>query len=184
MTWAGVICLAALLGCDQPATAQPERIVLMRHAEKPDDPGDPHLSPAGKKRAQKISQWLETNYYSATNRDNLVLFAAEPTRRGRSLRCEETLTPFSKLSGLPINTPCAAADYATLAHRLQTDASLRGKTVVICWVHEYMPEFAAALGVRPRPDKWKGEDYDSAYLIQFRDGKAVLEKIREHIKPK
>jgi len=51
---------------------------------------------------------------------------------------------------------------------------LAGKTVVICWTHEWLPELAAALGVSPKPSKWKNKVYDEVYVITYRDRRALL----------
>ena len=36
----------------------PRSVFLMRHAEKPDDPEDPDLAPAGVERAKHLANWL------------------------------------------------------------------------------------------------------------------------------
>jgi hypothetical protein len=38
------------------------KILLMRHAEKPDDPLDPKLSVAGSARAQKLAQYIPETF--------------------------------------------------------------------------------------------------------------------------
>ncbi len=43
------------------APVRPAQIILIRHAEKPDDPADPHLSPAGVKRAAKLVRYLTSD---------------------------------------------------------------------------------------------------------------------------
>jgi hypothetical protein len=43
-----------------------------------------------------------------------------------------------------------------LAKHILSDPNLAGKTVVICWVHDYLPALAKAFGVKPEPARWKG----------------------------
>jgi len=48
-----------------------------------------------------------------------------------------------------------------------------GKNVVICWVHEFLPDLARALGVTAVP-QWKTKDFDSVWEIEFPAGQAEL----------
>ena len=141
-----------------------------------------HLSEEGQKRANRLVKWLTQGKALGTNGLPAALYAAQPTPRGRSVRCMETLKPTADRLGLPLRTPYQAADYRRLAHELLRDRSLKGKTVVICWVHECLPELAAALGVKPQPPKWKDKDFESAYVITFPEGRASLDLIRQKFK--
>ncbi len=189
MSWPGRVqstvrwCVAVLFLCTSLAAgAQPARIILLRHAEKPADPALPHLTEEGQKRASRLARWMIQGKVLGTNGLPAALYAAAPTPRGRSLRCVETLQPASDRLGLPLNLGYAAADYDRLAHDLLRDRSLKGKTVVICWVHECLPEFAEALGVRPEPPRWKDKDFESVYVITFPEGRASLDVIRQKFK--
>jgi len=164
------------------AGAQPARIVLLRHAEKPADPTLIHLTEEGQKRASHLSRWLIQAKVLGTNGLPAALYAAAPSPHGRSVRCVETLQPTADRLSLPLNLGYAAADYRRLAHDLLRDRSLKGKTVVICWVHECLPELAADLGVKPEPPKWKDKDFESVYIITFPEGRASLDVIRQKFK--
>ena len=176
--------LSILLGAVLAASAAPARIILIRHAEKPAEERDVHLSEKGRDRAERVVKWLSEGQVLGTNGAPAALYASAPTAKGRSVRCVETLEPTARRLGLTIRVPRSADDYARLAHELLKDDSLRGKNVVVCWVHDYLPQFAAALGVKPEPRKWKGEDFDTAYVITFPDGKASLEYADEKLKKK
>ena len=65
-------------------------------------------------------------------------------------------------------------DYAALAKLILSEPSYAGKTVLVCWNHEDIPQLAAALGVTPEPPKWKSSVYDRVYVISYSDGKATL----------
>src|SRR3977135_4277449 len=43
-------------------TMAPSRILLMRHAEKPDDPGDPDLTEAGRARAAALARYIPATF--------------------------------------------------------------------------------------------------------------------------
>jgi len=166
------------------ANAQPARIIFIRHAEKPDDPQDPHLSKPGRDRAERIVKWLGEGKVLGTNGTPVALYAAAPTVAGHNLRCVETLEPTARHLGLSIRVPRERGDFARLAQDLLGDPSLRGKNVVVCWVHDFLPAFAAAVGVSPPPPQWKDGDYDSAYVVTFPAGKATLERGKERLKTK
>ncbi|HTI72958.1 MAG TPA: histidine phosphatase family protein [Candidatus Limnocylindria bacterium] len=152
--------------------AQPERIILIRHGEKPADHDDPHLTAEGRAHAER---WV-AYFTNSPVRLPGVLYAPRPTKQHPSDRASETLQPLAKARQLEIRTPYASTDYAKLAHDLLADDKLKGQTVVICWVHQYLPQFAKALGVDSQPKEWRGEDYDGVYEITFPDGKARLKE--------
>ena len=153
-----------------PVAAQPARILLIRHGDKPEGHGDPHLTAAGRERAQRWVGYF-TNSPAQTP---AVLFAPQPTKGHPSVRASETLEPLARALHQTISLPFASGDYAKLAHRLLTDPELNGKTVAVCWVHQLLPQFATALGVRPEPARWKDDDYAGVYVVTFVDGKPKL----------
>ncbi|MBI5388452.1 MAG: histidine phosphatase family protein [Verrucomicrobia bacterium] len=170
------------LGLVLSAAAQPARLIVIRHAEKPEDARDARLSEEGRQRAQRLVKWLAQGKALGTNGPPAALFAARPTPKGRSLRCVETLEPTARHLGIAIRAPYEAEDYQRLAWLVLRDGSLQGKNVVICWTHSELPELAEALGVKPKPSKWKDGDFESAYLITFPGGKATLEKAKQKLK--
>jgi len=163
----------ALTGWNAEVVAQPARIVVIRHAEKPADEDDPHLTAVGRQRAAQLGAWLKGDPELSTNLPS-ALYAAKPSRRGRGVRPLETLEPLAAELKLRVRTPWEAEDYTRLASELLQDTSLKGQTVLVCWTHSELPDLAAALGVRPKPREWKPKDYRTAYLITFPEGRAVL----------
>jgi hypothetical protein len=150
--------------------AEPASVILIRHGEKPEGKADPHLTAAGRARA---ARWV--GYF--TNSPSPVpdvLLAPLPTKQHASVRPIETLEPLAKSLHLPISTPFASGDYAKLAQQLLTDPQFAGKNVAVCWVHQSLPPFAAALGVDHEPPPWKDADYGGVYRITFVNGKARL----------
>ncbi len=64
LTIAGALTLLSIVstpGPVHPPASRPAQIILIRHAEKPDDPANPHLSPAGVKRAQLLVSFVASD---------------------------------------------------------------------------------------------------------------------------
>ena len=187
MTWAhaAIVLLSALQapGTSQAPGPRPALIILIRHAEKPDDPENPHLSPAGVRRAARLVSFIMTD--PAMNRFGLpvAVFATHATRHGNGQRTQETVAPLARALKLPVQTPYLGKDYAALARVILGNPAYAGKTVFICWNHEEIPQLAAALGVTPEPPKWKARVYDRVYLISYHAGQAVLVQAKQQLAP-
>jgi hypothetical protein len=165
------------------AWSQPAQVVIIRHAEKPDDPDALHLSPRGQERAQALVKFFTDNRKVIRYGRPVALYATDPSKRGRGQRPFETLEPTSKELKLPILTPFQSENYELLARQIMSQTNYQGKTVVICWVHDCMPELAAAFGVKPEPPKWKDSVYDRAYIINFQGGKPDLDVVAQKVLP-
>lgn len=88
----------------------PKSILIMRHAEKPDDVYDPGLSPTGQMRADKLSAFIPS-YFGAPD----FLFATAISKY--SVRPYETVI-LAKAIHMRINATFANADYDVLADDL------------------------------------------------------------------
>ena len=163
----------------QTPPARPAQIILFRHAEKPDDPGNPHLSPAGVRRAERLVSFMTTNRVVTRFGPPVALFATHQTRHDNGVRTQETDAPLGRALNLPVQTPYLASDYAALARQILGDPAYAGKTVIICWTHSEIPRLAAALGVVPRPPKWNAGVFDRVYVISWVAGRAVLTQVSQ-----
>lgn len=111
----------------------------------------------------------------ASNGLPVALFAAGGHKPGHSLRPAETLDPLAKRLRLPIRAEFSNKDSQGLAHYVSTNAEFRGKTVVICWVHDYMPQLIEALGAKHASGKkWKSGAFDRLYIIETKEDKTTL----------
>ena len=177
------IAFALLVACAARGSAQqlpgrPGHIVLIRHGEEPSDAADPHLSNDGRARAHAFVEFMTHDPAMIRLGTPVAIFATETTKDDNGQRTQETVTPLASALRLPVLTPYHSKDYDELAKRVLSDRSLAGKTVVICWNHEWIPQLAAALGVNPEPPKWKGKVYDQVYVITYKDRHAVLTTTR------
>ena len=170
--------LFAALGARQLPKTVPAYIILIRHAEKPDDPEDPHLSPAGVKRAKKLVGYVTNDPAMRKLGTPVAIFATRTTKHDDGQRTQETVAPLAGALKLPVQTPFLGKEYAELAQRVLANPAYTGKTVLICWNHENIPALAAELGVTPEPPKWKGKVFDVVYIIAYHNGKATLTTAR------
>ena len=173
----GAILLFLVFPTQEPAHSpvpRPAQIILIRHADKPADRKDPHLSRAGVQRAERLVPFITTN--PTMNRFGLpvAVFATRTTKDDNGQRTQETVAPLARMLQLPVQSPFLGKDYAALANLILANPAYAGKTVLICWNHEEIPQLAAALGVTPEPPKWRGSAYDLVYVISYRDGRAAL----------
>jgi len=172
-----------LLAGVESVLAQPAKVILLRHAEKPPDESNVHLSATGKERARGLVQFFTNTPALTTNGLPAALFAARPLSRSHSKRPAETLEPLAKHWKLHILTPYAAKEYAALAEKIFDDPVCDGKTVVICWVHDYLPQLAEAFGVKPKPAPWKSNVFDRVWVITYRGKEGVLNDLPQKLLP-
>ena len=113
----------------------PAQIILIRHADEPADPLDPHLSPAGVERAERLVSFITTD--SAMTRFGLpvAVFATRTTKDGNGQRTQETVAPLARVLRLPVQTPFLGRDYPALASLIFADPAYAGTTILICWNH-------------------------------------------------
>lgn len=173
--------LLALLAPPQPA--RPAQIVLFRHAEKPADKANPHLSPEGVRRARLLVGFLTTNPVVNKHGKPVAIFATKTTKDDDGQRTQETVAPAAAALKLAVQAPFVGKDYKRLAKRILGNPAYAGKTVLICWNHDVLSELAAELGVSPKPPAWKGGEYDQVYLITFRGKAASLTVMAENLRP-
>jgi len=167
------VCLLAAAPAPRPA-----QIILIRHAEKPADAKNPHLSRTGLERAERLVSFITTDPAMTRFGPPVAVFATRTTKDGDGQRTQETVAPLARALKLPVQTPFVGKDYAKLAKLVLANPAYAGKTVLICWNHEEIPQLAAALGIKPEPPKWKASVFDRVYLISYQGDKAALAATR------
>jgi broad specificity phosphatase PhoE len=150
------------------------QILVMRHAEKPDDAKDPDLTPAGRRRAEALATYIPTTFGTPD-----FVFAAAISKR--SARPYETLKPLSKATGVPIDSTWADQDYAALAEELRQDPKFRDKRIVVCWHHGNIPNLLHALKAAhgQYPDPWPRDTFDLILRVTADGGAVAVASIRE-----
>ncbi len=158
-------------------------ILVIRHAEKPDSGYD--LTPDGYKRANAYVNYFKnfTVYSQPFTIDHLFAAADSP----KSHRPRLTLEPFSKASGLDIDTNFNSKEFQELADAIR--AGSYGKHILICWHHEAIPQLVRAFGANPDTlfpgGQWPDDIY--GWVIQLRyDSNGHLadaKRIEENLMP-
>ena len=128
---------------------RPKMILVMRHAEKPDDPDDPDLTDDGRARAKRLAEFIPAKFGTPD-----FIFAAAITKR--SARPYETVMPLAKATGVAIDATFADNDYGALAKELLTKPNYADKLVVVCWHHGNIPPMMRYLGAKKctYPNPW------------------------------
>jgi broad specificity phosphatase PhoE len=149
-------------------------ILIMRHAEKSDDPLDPDLSPAGRERARQLAGWLPATFGKPS-----FLFATAVSKHSR--RPIETLEPLSQACGLTIDMSFADQDYGALAHLLRKTPIYEGALTVVCWHHGNIPSLARALKANDGdyPDPWNPSVFDLILELDFAAGAPQVKPVKE-----
>jgi len=162
-----------------PAAQPPATILIIRHAEKLTD-GQLDLSPTGFKRAGL----LPNLFVPAGVRPDLptpqVIFATHQSKH--SNRPVETITPLAAALHLPIDSTILNEDYATLAAMLLS-GRYAGKVVLVSWHHGTLPQLVTALGAQPPNAIWADSQFDRVWRIDYKDGKAVVKDLPQHLLP-
>jgi len=152
------------------------KIMLIRHAEKPDhkiagvlthgEQDEHSLSVQGWQRAGALALWLDPSH-GYIKHPHLAppdhLYAARYHEGHHSKRCYQTLLPLSEKLGIDINIKFKNEEFAEMvAH-----ARARDGIVLISWHHEKIPEVTREiLGAHGDiPVHWPDERFDVVWVF-------------------
>jgi phosphohistidine phosphatase SixA len=145
----------------------PKTVFIIRHAEKPEDPQDPNLSPQGVERAQALAKNCEKLFGKLD-----CLFAAETS--ASSSRPVDTIHPLAQSVDLEIDSSVGNKDYSVVAAKLLAGPTdYGGKTVLICWHHESIPKLAQGLRAVNAPVNWESEVFDRIWVLNYQSSGEV-----------
>lgn len=174
------LALAALPAACAPNPAapltRPKTILLIRHAEKPTDDFDMHLSREGAKRAEALPSLFDNDRSDPFPVPDFLFAAAESKHSNRSA---ETIAPLARALKQTVNVEFSNDQYGKLARELFANPKYAGKTVLICWHHGTLPELAARLSATDVPDKWKDPVFDRVWMVTFDEmnrGKPLMKR--------
>lgn len=174
--WCAIYLVAASVAFSQPA-----EIILIRHAEKPVDPNDNHLSAMGQERAKALPILFTHQTEFTTNGRPVAFFAARPERH-MSMRAVETLRPTARRLQRTLQAPYIAQDVHKLAKAILHRRGYKGKTVLIAWTHDFLPALAEEFGVQNAP-VWDSNTFDRVWVITYEGSTAVLRDLPQNLLP-
>jgi hypothetical protein len=153
-------------------------ILLVRHGEKPDlEYGQ--LKCQGLNRALALGGVI-ANRFGTPN----VIFAPNPSHSEKPgepfgyLRAFATVEPSAILFGLPVDVSVDVSDVPGLTGAIEKALSARSNALIlVAWEHKRIEEIAQKLlsahgGDPSVVPKWKGDDFDSIYVITVTNAKA------------
>jgi phosphohistidine phosphatase SixA len=145
----------------------PKTVYIIRHAEKPEDPQNPNLSPQGVERAQALAKNCEKLFEKLD-----CVFAAQTSVR--SSRPVDTIHPLAQAIHLEIDSSVSNKDYLILAAKLlASPTDYGGKTMLICWHHENIPHLAQGLRATNAPLNWESEVFDRIWVLNYQSSGEV-----------
>ncbi|TDN35914.1 histidine phosphatase family protein [Hymenobacter sp. UV11] len=158
------------------------RVILIRHAEKPDE-GD-NLTCAGLNRALALPTVLSKLLPTPPDYTYVPLIGTDG-KKTTSVRMFQTITPYAVQHNLTLNSDYADDNIAGISKAIRH----RRGTVLVVWEHHNIVEIAKKLGIK-EPLEWPDDDFDSIWTITFSgggtSGKAkypTLLKGKENIQP-
>jgi hypothetical protein len=182
----------AIPGDNSPRGAEmpPERIMLIRHAEKPDDDGQVRgVDPLGRQDADALSVhgWQRAGalvrLFAPHDAQSAVpglatpdvLCATRATPANPSQRSIQTLVPLAEWLRLGIRCEFGKGDEAGMAAGLLAMSGV----VLVAWSHEGLPALARALGaVDPAPPKeWPKERFDLVWVFTRQGSRWAMRQV-------
>jgi phosphohistidine phosphatase SixA len=173
----------------------PEKIVILRHGEKPGDAdspdtaADPDLAPRGVRRAEALANVIPEDFGEP---DFLVAAASSD----ESHRPVETLQPLAnrlRFGDDRFIQSFANHDFAKLARDLLNKSKFASKLVIVCWHHGNIPQLAVALGVTtaqletapeyiPAKNKWNSAVFDRFWILDYANpAKMTFKSVAQNI---
>jgi hypothetical protein len=159
----------------------PLHVLILRHAEKPDQDNDPHLTSRGAARAAALPSLFLIPPTFPTKPAPLptpdFIFATQESKH--SNRPVETVTPLAKALGdMPIHAKHKDEDYQAVVDEIFGKAKYAGKTTLICWHHGKIPHLTLAILEKAKngnklkdqvPKHWDDAIFDRVWQITLDD---------------
>ncbi|HEY2728095.1 MAG TPA: histidine phosphatase family protein [Parafilimonas sp.] len=151
-----------------------QKVVIIRHAEKPDN-GD-NLSCKGFNRSLELPALLYNKFKTP---DKVFIPSVNNGKSANQLRMLQTITPFAVKYNLKIDSKFDVDDAKDLADAIMKTSGY----VLVVWEHDKIDNIVKALGVDNKGMKWNDNDFDSIWIINFKNGKGTLTVDKENLNP-
>ena len=160
----------ALAGCAG-AHATPAQIVFLRHGEKPEQGAE--LNERGRERATALVGLFTRDARVLEHGPAVGIFAMRPAKAHGSVRAIQTMEPTCRALSLTPDTSLTRAEIKPLVRAINSNPAYEGKTVIVCWEHDVIPEMLKAFGWKTGPTHWADKSYDRLWVLDFKDGAPV-----------
>lgn len=150
------------------------KIVFIRHAEKPVK-GD-NLTCQGVNRSLKLPAVIKAKFGVPAYLFVPAMGLGEATKHSRMF---QTIVPLAAKYNLTINSSRQEKDSLGIA----ADLKSRAGTTLVIWEHNNIVPIVRALGVKETGLKWPDDDYDSIWVVTFKNGIATISFDKENIYP-
>ena len=150
------------------------KIMVIRHAEKPDVDGSPGLMPNGVEnpRALTATGWKRADALvglfnpadGAVPRPPLARPKSLFASGSQSLRPKQTIAPLARALNLSVRTFLKGQEAELVAAAKQAEAP-----VLISWQHEAIPGIAGLIwsGAEGVPSKWPDDRFDLVWVLDL-----------------
>jgi hypothetical protein len=167
------------------AAAAPKHVIIIRHAEKPENKNanDGGLSPEGRERAQKLVGYFENtlaNNYGLP----VAIYTFHNKPDGKRSRGIQTVTPLGASLAIPPDSTFEEGAERDLINSILKNNSYDGKTVLICWEHHLIHTLLENLGMDHAP-KYPGDAFDRTYVVDLDENGEFLDfhDLAQHLMP-
>jgi hypothetical protein len=150
------------------------RMVFIRHGEKPDD-GD-NLNCQGLSRSLLLPAVL---YKKFGRPGNIYIPAVNSGSATKHVRMLQTIGPFAIKYNLTLNSDYDVQDAKGIAKALLKEKG----TVLVVWEHQGLAPILHYVGISGKKLKWPSGDFDSIWIVTFKQGKAILTIDKESLSP-
>ncbi len=169
------LCLFVIANNSFAQTQQPPlKVIIIRHGEKPVN-GD-NLNCQGLNRSQLLPAVIISKFGIPAFSYVPSLSTDSATKHARMF---QTITPLAVKYNLIINSKFSGKDSSTLTQ----DIFKRYGNVLVVWDHKSIVPIIHAFGINDPLLKWDNDDFDSIWIVTFKNGTATLTKDKEGLKP-
>jgi hypothetical protein len=169
-----------LTGFMQDLTALPAQVFIIRHAEKAAE--GTGLSLKGKERAAALVPFFMETKELTVHGTPVAIFAMAAPKEDSSMRPIETVKKLADELKITINENYVHDNYKKMVEDIKSNSSYKGKTVLISWEQEAIPDIARAFGALQAPLRWQGDAFDRIWIINFEtSGKAVFQNMPQRL---
>ena len=144
----------------------PARILIIRHAEKPHSEDSDELSAEGFERAQALTEIFLKQPDLVVHGTPVAYYASAYIPGKTSNRSQQTLRLLAASYHQALRADYEETEYQKLVKEIMSEPGFHGKTVMIAWNHDYIPQLARAFGANA-PAYWPDDVFDKIWIVDF-----------------